>query len=328
MNILIVGGAGYIGSHMTKMLAEQGHAVTVFDNLSAGHRDAVHPAARFIHADLADVSFLHATLADGFDGVIHFASSIQVGESVAKPALYYQNNLVSSLRLFDAMLATGTQNLIFSSTAAVYGNPIQTPINESHPQQPINPYGRSKLMVEQILADYDSAYGFKSVCLRYFNAAGAAPDSSIGERHNPETHLIPLVLQVASGRREKILVFGNDYDTPDGTCVRDYIHVDDLCSAHLLALQHLLTGGGSDAYNLGNGAGFSVDEVIQTAARITGYPIQQELASRRQGDPARLVADSSKAMAILGWQPKRSQIETIIEDAWRFDLTRPSSASR
>ena len=317
--ILVVGGAGYIGSHMVKRLGQAGCSVTTLDNLSGGFRDAV-LCGEFVQGDLADRALLEAVMERGhFDAVMHFASFIQVGESVAHPAKYYQNNVLNTLQLLEAMRARGVARFIFSSTAATFGEPQYTPIDEAHPQQPINPYGRSKLMVEQVLADYDRAYGLKAVCLRYFNAAGADPEGELGERHEPETHLIPLVLQAASGRRPHVSVFGRDYDTPDGTCIRDYIHVSDLCEAHWLALQSLLAGGPSQAYNLGNGQGFSVQEVISTAERITGRAIKVIDGPRRAGDPARLVADSRSARQALGWQPRHADLTTIVADAWRWE---------
>ncbi len=319
MKVLVIGGAGYIGSHMVKMLIEHGHAVTVFDNLSTGHRDAVHPSAHFVLGDLADLRAIELALGAEFDGVMHFASFIQVGESISHPNKYYRNNLSNTLNLLDGMRATGHPRLVFSSTAAIFGNPEYTPIDEAHPCRPINPYGHTKHMVEQVLADYDHAYSFRSICLRYFNAAGATPDATLGERHAPETHLIPLVLQAAQGRRECIQVFGNDYDTPDGTCIRDYIHVDDLCSAHLLALNALISGAPSSAYNLGNGQGFSVSEVIACAKEVTERDIPVRISDRRPGDPARLVADAEKANRELGWKPVYADLSRIIEDAWRFE---------
>ncbi|MGD9842542.1 MAG: UDP-glucose 4-epimerase GalE [Steroidobacteraceae bacterium] len=319
LNILVVGGAGYIGSHMVKHLGQMGCRVTTLDNLSAGCRDAV-LNSDFVLGDLADRPLLDELFAaQYFDAVMHFASFIQVGESVKEPAKYYQNNVANSLTLLDAMRAAGVTKFIFSSTAATFGEPRYSPIDEAHPQQPINPYGRSKLMVEQILADYEHAYGLKSVCLRYFNAAGADPDGQLGERHEPETHLIPLVLQVASGRRSHISVFGRDYETPDGTCIRDYIHITDLCEAHWLALQALINGEGSQAYNLGNGAGFSVQEVIDTAVVVTGRPISVVDGPRRIGDPARLVADSSLVRQKLGWRPQFADLETIVAHAWNWE---------
>jgi UDP-glucose 4-epimerase len=253
------------------------------------------------------------------DAVMHFASFIQVGESVTEPQKYYQNNVVNTLNLLNAMGEAGVKRFIFSSTAATFGETVYVPINEEHPQQPVNPYGQSKLMVEKILADYDRAYDLKSVVLRYFNAAGADPLGELGERHEPETHLIPLVLQAASGRREHITVFGRDYDTPDGTCIRDYIHVHDLCDAHGLALQHLLSGGDSRDYNLGNGQGFSVQEVIDVAKRVTGREISVREGHRRAGDPARLVGNAQKIKNELDWQPQYGDLSVIIEHAWAWE---------
>jgi UDP-glucose 4-epimerase len=319
MKILAVGGAGYIGSHMVKLLDRHGCNVTTLDDLSSGYKDAV-LAGEFVEGSCGDSNILNSLLSSGFDAVMHFASFIQVGESVKHPDMYYKNNFVNTLTLLDAMRAHNVKKFIFSSTAATFGEPHYMPIDELHPQQPINPYGRTKLMVEQLLADYDTAYSLKSVCLRYFNAAGADPDGQLGERHDPETHLIPLVLQVASGRRPHISVFGRDYDTPDGTCIRDYIHIQDLCSAHWLALQSLINGAESQAYNLGNGAGFSVQEVINTAEKVTGRDIQVVDDHRRAGDPARLVADSRLAREKLGWQPQYADLATIIEHAWQWEV--------
>ena len=317
--LLVVGGAGYIGSHMVKHLLRRGCDVVTFDNLSTGHRDAV-LGGEFVLGDLADRDALDALFSQyQFDAVFHFASFIQVGESVKEPAKYYANNVVNTLKLLDAMVAHGVGRFVFSSTAAVYGEPAYTPIDEAHPKQPINPYGKTKWMVEQILEDYDRAYGLRSIALRYFNAAGADPEGQLGERHDPETHLIPLVLQAASGRRPHISVFGRDYDTPDGTCIRDYIHVADLADAHWLALDKLMQGAASAAYNLGNGNGFSVQQVIDTAASVTGRPIPVVDAPRRDGDPARLVADSTAARQALNWQPVRDDLATIIEDAWTWE---------
>jgi UDP-glucose 4-epimerase len=250
---------------------------------------------------------------------MHFASFIQVGESVEQPAKYYDNNVMNTLHLLDAMRMAKINRFIFSSTAATFGSPLYTPIDEVHPQNPINPYGRSKWMVEQILEDFDRAYGLKSVCLRYFNAAGADPEGQLGERHSPETHLIPLVLQTASGKRPHISVFGRDYDTPDGTCIRDYVHVSDLCDAHWLGLQALLQGANSEQYNLGNGNGFSVQEVIDTAMRITGTTIPVRNAPRRHGDPHRLVANATRAKKSLGWLPKYSDLDAIVLHSWRWE---------
>lgn len=321
MNVLVVGGAGYIGSHMVKMLRAEGHQVLAFDNLSGGYCDAL-LGAELVQADLADRAALDDVFAgQKFDAVMHFASFIQVGESVQLPDKYYRNNVSNTLNLLDAMVAHDVKRFIFSSTAAIFGEPDVVPIDENQPSRPLNPYGRSKAMVEEILADYDRAFGLRSICLRYFNAAGADLDGQLGERHEPETHLIPLVLQVASGRLSQISVFGRDYPTPDGTCIRDYIHVVDLCSAHLLALQRLHNGGHSDCFNLGNGEGFSVQQVIDSARRISGRPIAVLDAPRRDGDPARLVADPAKARSVLGWTPRHAQLDTIIETAWRWECS-------
>ncbi len=322
MRVLVVGGAGYIGSHMVKLLNLRGFEVTVLDNLANGHRDAVQ-GARFVLGDLYEREILDRLFGEThFDGVMHFASYIQVGESVREPAKYYRNNVFKTQNLLDVMVAHRVCNFIFSSTAAIFGEPIHIPMAEDHPKQPMNPYGRGKWMVEQMLEDYDTAYGLRSTCLRYFNAAGADPDGELGERHDPETHLIPLALQVASGRRPSITVFGDDYATPDGTCIRDYIHVNDLGEAHWLALQRLWEGGSSTAYNLGNGHGFSVREVIDTARAVTGREIPVEYGKRRPGDPARLVADARRAQAELGWKPRRADLATIIADAWRWEMGR------
>lgn len=320
MKILVVGGAGYIGSHMTKLLLDEGHEPVVVDNLSSGHRDAVPERASFLNVDLRQRALLDTALSSQhFDGVMHFASCIQVGESMTDPAKYYGNNVANTLNLLDAMVMRGVTRLIFSSTAAIYGEPRYVPIDEKHPKSPLNPYGRSKWMVEQVLADYERAYGLRHVCLRYFNAAGAHPSGRLGERHQPETHLIPLVLQVASGKAPAVKIFGTDYDTPDGTCIRDYIHVTDLCHAHLLAMEHLMDNGASRAYNLGNGNGFSVRQVIDAASLVTAGTIAVSIAARREGDPARLVADAALARRELGWQPRYAGIDTIIAHAWAWE---------
>lgn len=319
MNILVVGGAGYIGSHMVKVLLDSGHGVVTFDDLSSGYADAL-LGGEFVQGSIEDRAALtNLFAANRFDAVMHFASFIQVGESVRKPALYYRNNFTNTLQLLDTMVAAQVPRFIFSSTAAIFGEPLYVPIDEKHPQQAVNPYGASKQMVERALRDYDQAYGLKSVCLRYFNAAGAHPDGLIGERHEPETHLIPLLLQTASGRRESVQVFGRDYDTADGTCIRDYVHVMDLCQAHLLALEHLAKGGDSAAFNLGNGNGFSVLEVIGAVERVTGRKLKVVDAPRRAGDPARLVADASLIRRQLGWAPQYSDVTTIVEHAWAWE---------
>jgi UDP-glucose 4-epimerase len=320
MVILVTGGAGYIGSHMVRLLDELGHVVVTFDDLSAGFRDAV-LGGEFVQGSLHDKAALSALFGGHqFDAVVHFAGSIVVGESVLDPAKYYQNNLAGSLNLFDAMRMHGVNNLVFSSTAAIFGIPQYVPIDEQHPQAPINPYGMTKWMTEQILRDYDTAYGMHSVALRYFNAAGASPDGALGERHYPETHLIPLALRAAKGVVPELKVFGTDYDTPDGTCIRDYVHIVDLCNAHVLALQHLTSGGKSRAYNLGNGQGYSVKEVIQMSERVSRKKIPVQYAPRRAGDPPRLVADASKIRQDWGWIPRFSALEQIIEHAWQWEL--------
>lgn len=328
--VLVVGGAGYIGSHMVQHLLASGHEVVVADNFSTGFLDALVAAGSpaFTELDITDEAALSGLFSSHrFDAVLHFASFIQVGESVTDPGKYYANNLSATLKLLQAMVKREVKHFIFSSTAAVYGDPVYLPIDEAHPKSPINPYGRTKWMVEQMLEDFDRAYGLKSVCLRYFNAAGADPEGRLGERHEPETHLIPLILQVASGRREAITVFGRDYDTPDGTCIRDYIHVEDLVEAHALALDYLLQGGKSGAFNLGNGNGFSVQEVVNTAQRVTGREIHVIDAARRAGDPPRLVADASKTYSELGWQPRYADLDTIVAHAWAWEKKWPWSAN-
>ena len=319
LKVLVVGGAGYIGSHMVKMLHHASHDVVTLDNLSNGYRDAV-LYGDFIQADIGSKEQLSQIfLEHKFDAVIHFASLIQVGESVIHPDVYYKNNLVNTINLLDVMVAHDVKYLIFSSTAAVYGNPEYTPIDEKHSMKPINPYGKSKLMVEQVLEDYDKAYGLKSVSLRYFNAAGADPECELGERHVPETHLIPLILQAASGRRDSIKIFGRDYNTPDGTCIRDYIHITDLCTAHLTALGFIQNSDHSTAFNLGNGNGFSVKEVIDTAKRVTGKDFSVIDMPRRDGDPAVLVANSSLAQELLDWHPGYADLDLIIKHAWHWE---------
>lgn len=322
MKILVAGGAGYIGSHMVRMLDDLGLAVVTFDDLSAGFRNAV-LGGEFVQGSLHDKAALAGLFkVHQFDAVVHFAGSIAVGESVREPAKYYQNNLTGTLNLLDAMRAHGVNKLVFSSTAAIFGVPQYTPIDEAHPQAPINPYGMTKWVTERILRDYDVAYGLHSVVLRYFNAAGASPDAALGERHDPETHLIPLALRAAKGVLPELTVFGTNYDTPDGTCIRDYIHIVDLCDAHVLALQHLMAGGESRAYNLGNGQGYSVKEVIQVAERISGKNIPVRYSGRRDGDPPRLVADASKIKKAWGWNPRFGDLEQIIQHAWQWELNR------
>jgi UDP-glucose 4-epimerase len=325
LSVLVVGGAGYIGSHMVKRLRQDDYSVTTLDDFSTGHRDAV-VGGKLIEGSLEDTELLERVFAEGnFDAVFHFASFIQVGESVAQPAKYYANNLVNTLSLLNAMLKHGVFRFVFSSTAAIFGEPQYVPIDEKHAVAPINPYGASKAMVEQVLRDYDKAYGLRSICLRYFNACGADPDGELGERHDPETHLIPLALQAVSGRRGALTVFGRDYDTPDGTCIRDYVHVADLCDAHVKALQWLESNGASAAFNLGNGSGFSVAEVLGAVSRVTGNSVPIIEGSRRAGDPACLVADSTQAHQMLGWKPRYGNLDTIISHAWTWEKKMRSS---
>lgn len=317
--ILVVGGAGYIGSHLLKHLNQNGYEAVALDNLSNGHRDAVGPG-RLIVGDMGDLDLIDRLLSGAcFDAVMHFASFIQVGESVRNPGAYYHNNFVLTKQLVDALLRHGIQRFIFSSTAAVYGIPTTDSLTEDHPCQPINPYGRSKWMVEQLLRDYDAAYGLKSVSLRYFNAAGADPDGELGERHDPETHLIPLALRAAAATGAPLTVHGADYPTPDGSCIRDYIHVTDLAEAHALALRYLFNGGSSCALNLGNGRGYSVFEILNAIEAVTGQKVPHQIGARRPGDPARLVADAARAQKILGWTPRRSDLWTLLSDAWRWE---------
>lgn len=315
-NILLCGGAGYIGSHMAQWLAEHGHQVTVLDNLSTGHRGAVH-WGEFVHADLLDTASLDAAFKGRrFDAVMHFCARSLVGESVSQPYAYYANNVTGTLNLLDALRRHEVERIVFSSTAAVFGNPISALIDEDHPRAPINPYGASKLMAERILADAAAAYGLRSVALRYFNAAGALPEHGIGEAHACETHLIPNVLRAALGNGPALKVFGDDYDTLDGTCVRDYVHVQDLAQAHARALAYMENNEGAHAFNLGNGRGFSVREVIECAREVSGRDIPYAVAPRRAGDPATLVASSQKARELLGWQPRWTELAPIIESAW------------
>jgi len=319
-NLLVVGGAGYIGSHMVKVLLQHGHQVTILDNLSTGYADAV-MGGEFLKGDLADRDILKEVMSRRrFNAVMHFASYIEVGESVLNPGKYYRNNVANTLNLLDAMVEARVCCFIFSSSAAVYGNPQRAPLDEDHPTSPVNPYGRTKLLVEQILEDYDHAHGLKSVSLRYFNAAGADPSGKLGERHEPESHLIPRVLQSASGRRNGVTVFGTDYDTPDGTCIRDYIHVVDLCEAHLAGLDHLSSTQRSLRVNLGNGNGYSVREVIDASRRVTQREFPVSYGERRAGDAPRLVAECALARKLLGWNPRYPELDTIIEHAWRWEL--------
>lgn len=323
--ILVTGGAGYIGSHTVLALQQAGYRVVVLDNLVYGHRELVEEVLKveLICGDLGDRTLLDQVFAQyNIQAVIHFAAYAYVGESVGDPAKYYRNNVAGTLTLLEAMVQAGVKHIVFSSTCATYGIPHQLPIPEDHPQNPINPYGATKLMVERILSDFDHAYDLRSVRFRYFNAAGADPQSRLGEDHAPETHLIPLVLLAALGQRQHISVFGTDYDTPDGTCIRDYIHVTDLAQAHVQGLDYLLQGGSTEVFNLGNGNGFSVQEVIETAKTVTNRPIQVVEAARRPGDPAVLVGSSLKAQQILGWQPEYADLKVILEHAWRWHQRR------
>lgn len=314
--ILVIGGAGYIGSHMVRLLVDAGREVVVFDNFSQGHRAAVSGIEVF-QGDLLQPADL-ASVFQRYDveAVIHFAALIAVGDSVKDPGAYYRNNVAGTLNLLDAMRVAGVNKLVFSSTAAVFGNPLTERLAEDHPRVPINPYGWSKRMVEQMLEDMSVAWGLNSVALRYFNACGAHGSGEIGEAHDPETHLIPVVLLAALGLRDSLRLFGDDYDTSDGTCIRDYIHVMDLASAHLKALDFMTVNPGAHAFNLGNGAGFSNLEVVETARRVTGHPLPVEMAPRRAGDPARLVADSTRARKDLGWTPEHPDLADIIKSAW------------
>ncbi|BAZ70323.1 UDP-glucose 4-epimerase [Fischerella sp. NIES-4106] len=323
--ILVTGGAGYIGSHAVLALLQAGYEVIILDNLVYGHRDLVEKVLQveLVVGDTSDRPLLDK-LFQSYDiaAVMHFSAYAYVGESVTNPAKYYRNNVLGTLTLLEAMLEASVNKFVFSSTCATYGVPETIPIPENHPQDPINPYGATKLMVERILSDFGNAYDFKSVIFRYFNAAGADPSGKLGEDHNPETHLIPLVLQTALGKRESISVFGTDYPTADGTCIRDYIHVTDLANAHVLGLEYLLTGGESEVFNLGNGSGFSVKEVIEAAKSITGRDLKVVECDRRPGDPPALIGSSDKARKILNWQPQYSSIEPIINHAWQWHQQR------
>ena len=321
--ILVVGGAGYIGSYMSKHLAEAGYLPVVLDNLSTGHRAAVR-FGPFFQGEMADAGLLETILRrHRIQAVMDFAAHCDVAESVSDPAKYYRNNVGATLVLLEAMNRAGVRRLIFSSSCAVYGEPERVPLDEDHPLRPINPYGRSKLMIEQVLADFEAAYGLAAARLRYFNAAGADPDGNLGEDHRPETHLIPLVLQVALGQRPGLEIFGDDFPTADGTCIRDYIHIADLARAHRLALERICNGGPGGVFNLGNGSGYSVREVVDTARRVTGANIPAKVVQRRQGDPSALVGSCRKAREALGWQPRYPSLSDIIETAWRWHRHHP-----
>ena len=320
--VLVTGGAGYVGAHGCKALAEAGYLPVVYDNLVYGHEEAVRWGP-FERGDIADRERLDAVLAAHRPiAVMHFAAFAYVGESVTDPGKYYRNNVGGTLALMEAMVANGVDKMVFSSTCATYGEPSTVPITEDEPQQPINPYGKSKLVVEQMLADFEVAHGLRSVPLRYFNAAGASPDGEIGERHDPETHLIPLALDAAAGKGPALTVFGEDYPTADGTCIRDYIHVGDLADAHVRALDYLAGGGATRAFNLGTGSGVSVRQILDAVERVTGRPVPHQIGPRRPGDPPALVADPSRARLELGWQPRLSDIDTIIATAWAWHQRR------
>ncbi len=323
MRILVIGGAGYVGSHCVRRLIAAGHDVTVYDNLSAGHRAAVNPKALFVHGDLADARKLDAVVAAGrFDAALHFAAFLNVGESVTQPVKYWRNNVAHTLNLLDALQQHNVRRLVFSSTCAVYGVPENLPITETTAKNPINPYGATKLAVERILEDCAAAWGLGAIALRYFNASGAAVDGSIGEDHSPELHLIPIVLEVALGKRPHVSVFGTDYPTPDGSCIRDYIHVEDLAEAHLLALDRC-EAGRFEAFNCGTGKGFTVLQVIETARTLTGHAIPAQLGPRRPGDPAALFADATRLREATGWKPRYVALAEIIETAWRWHQAHP-----
>lgn len=326
MSVLVLGGAGYIGSHTVDRLVDQGQDVVVVDSLVTGHRAAVNDKAKFYQGDLADQDFMRKVFTENpeIDAVIHFAAYSLVAESMKEPLKYFDNNTAGMIKLLEVMNEFDIKNIVFSSTAATYGIPEKMPIMESDPQDPINPYGESKLMMEKIMHWADEAYGTKFVALRYFNVAGAKPDGSIGEDHGPETHLIPIVLQVAQGKRDKLQIFGDDYNTPDGTNVRDYVHPFDLADAHILAVDHLRKGNESNAFNLGSSTGFSNLEIVEAARKVTGKEIPAEIAPRRGGDPDSLIASSDKAREILGWKPQFDNIERIIETAWAWHSSHPN----
>ena len=326
--ILVTGGAGYIGSHTVRELRERGMDVVVYDNLSTGHIESIGDTP-FVKGDLFDVELLRKTFREyGVDSVIHFAAYSLVGESMVNPAKYYHNNVAGTLALLDAMLAENVKYLVFSSSAATYGDCGDGLITENSPQNPTSVYGQTKLMMEQFMQDYDKAYGMKYVALRYFNAAGAHSSGEIGEAHNPESHLIPLILQVSNGKREQINIFGDDYPTHDGTCIRDYIHITDLADAHIKALEYLKNGGKSTYYNLGNGNGFSVKEVIDTVEKVVGSSVKKQVVERRPGDPASLVASSEKIQKELGWKPKYDTLDSIVASAWKWHSTHPDGFNK
>jgi len=329
MSVLVLGGAGYIGSHTVYELIDNGYDVVVADNLATGHKDAVHPKAKFYEGDIRSKEFTDSIFEnENIDAVIHFSAFSLVAESMEEPLKYYNNNMYGTMVLLKSMEEHNVKNIVFSSTAAIYGEPERVPIKESDKTEPTNTYGETKLSMEKMMKWQGNAKGLKFVALRYFNACGAHSSAKIGEDHYPETHLIPIVLQVPNGKREFVTVFGDDYNTPDGTCIRDYIHVTDLAKAHILAMEYLKNGGKSDVFNLGSGQGFSVKEIIETAKKVTGKDIPVIMGKRRAGDPERLIASSDKAKEILGWKPEFDDIEKIIESAWRWHMLNPNGFDR
>ncbi len=329
MTVLVLGGCGYIGSHTVYALAERGEDVVVIDNLETGHIEALHPNARFYQGDIRDRAFVDSVLdKEKIDAVIHFAANSLVGESMSNPLKYYDNNVNGTKVLLQSMVAHGLNKIVFSSTAATYGEPERVPILETDKTEPTNAYGETKLSMEKMFKWTDYAHGLKYVSLRYFNACGAHVSGEIGEAHKPETHLIPLILQVPLGQRETISIYGDDYPTKDGTCIRDYIHVTDLAQAHILAVEYLMKGNESNIFNLGNGVGFTVNEVIETARKVTGHPIPATITPRRSGDPAQLIASSDKARSVLGWDPQHADLEEIIASAWKWHSTHPNGFAK
>lgn len=325
MAVLVLGGAGYIGSHAVRQLIERNEEVIVIDNLQTGHKDAVHEQATFYEGDIRSAEFLQKVFKkEKIDAVLHFAANSLVGESVGKPLEYYDNNVYGTQRVLEAMAAHGIKHIVFSSTAATYGEPERVPITEDMTTHPTSPYGETKLAMEKMIGWVEGPHDIKHVALRYFNVAGAATSGEIGEDHDPETHLVPIILQTALGQREHITIFGDDYDTPDGTCIRDYVHVEDLIAAHLLALDYLREGNTSNVFNLGSSHGFSVKEMIDAARQVTGHAIPTEIGQRRAGDPSTLIASSAKAKEVLGWEPQRPEISQIIADAWNWHKHHPA----
>lgn len=325
MTIAVLGGAGYIGSHAVNQLIEKNYNVIVIDNLQTGHEESIHEKARFYKGDLRDKKFLsHVFETEKIEGILHFAANSLVGESMEKPLEYFNNNVYGTQVVLETMQQYGVKNIVFSSSAATYGEPKEIPIKETAATQPENPYGETKLMMEKMLKWCDKAYGMRYVALRYFNVAGAKLDGTIGEDHTPESHLVPLILQTALGQRDKISIFGDDYNTPDGTCIRDYVHVVDLIEAHILALEYLKAGNESNTFNLGSSTGFSVEEMVETAREVTGKDIPAVMEARRAGDPSTLIASSDKAKKVLGWKPQYTDVKDIIASAWNWHQTHPN----